>query len=121
MLKQEGYDLIGAALEVYNEKKGGLLEEIYQQCMEKELKLQSIPFESKKGLKVYYKGQVLDRTYVPDLYVHNAIMVELKAVSELHDEHRAQLMNYMRITQTKVGYLINFGNMKELKWERYII
>jgi GxxExxY protein len=121
MLKQEGYNLIGAAIEVYHEMKGGLLEEIYQQCLEEELKLRGIPFESKKGLNVYYKLKKLDKIYVPDLYVYDGIMVELKAVKELADEHRAQLLNYMRLTNTIVGYLLNFGNTHELKWERFMI
>ena len=121
MLEKEGYELMGAAFEVYNEMNGGLLEEIYQQCMEEELTLRQMQFDSKKELSVYYKQKKLDKVYIPDLYVFNAIMVELKAVKELNDEHRAQLMNYMRITDTKVGYLINFGKMKELEWERYIL
>ena len=121
MLKQEGYNLVGAAIEVYNEMKGGLLEEIYQQCLEEELKLREIPFESKKELQVYYKQKKLNKIYIPDLYVYDGFMVELKAVKELTDEHRAQLLNYMRITRTKVGYLLNFGDMHELKWERFMI
>ena len=121
MFKKEGYALMGAAFEVYNELGFGLLEEIYQQALEIELKIQKITFESKKELNVYYKQKKLDKVYIPDLYAFDGIMVELKAVKELNDEHRAQLMNYMRITHTKVGYLINFGNSKELKWERYII
>lgn len=121
MLKQEGYDLISAALEVYSELGGGLLEEIYQQALEEELKLRKIPFKSKMELSVFYKGKQLDKTYIPDLYVFNAIKVELKAVKELTDEHRAQLLNYMRITKTKVGYLLNFGGMHGLQWERFVI
>jgi GxxExxY protein len=121
MLKQEGYNLVGAALEVYHEMHGGLLEEIYQQCLEAELKHREIPFESKKELNVYYKQKRLDKIYIPDLYVYEGIMVELKAVKELSDEHRAQLLNYMRITKTRVGYLLNFGDMHELKWERFMV
>ena len=121
MLKQEGYNLVGAAIEVYHEMKGGLLEEIYQQCLEEELKHREISFESKKELIVYYKQKKIDKTYIPDLYVYDGIMVELKAVKELTDEHRAQLLNYMRLTKTKVGYLLNFGDMNELKWERFVI
>lgn len=121
MFKQEGYKLIGAAFEVYNELGFGLLEEIYQQALVLELVSKNIPFESKKELKVYYKQRKLDKTYIPDLYVYDGIMVELKAVKELSDEHRAQLMNYMKITNTKVGYLINFGKSEQLDWERFII
>ncbi|MFA6715308.1 MAG: GxxExxY protein [Victivallales bacterium] len=121
MFKQEGYELIGAAFEVYNELGFGLLEEIYQQAMELELASRNIPFDSKKEQKVYYKQKKLDKVYVPDLFVYNGIMAELKAVKEINDEHRAQLMNYMRITNTKVGYLINFGKPEQLDWERFII
>ena len=121
MLEKEGYALMGVAFEVFNEMKGGLLEEIYQQCMEEELQSQDILFQSKKELSVFYKKKKLDKTYLPDLFVLDAIMVELKSVKALNDEHRAQLLNYMRITHTKVGYLLNFGKMDELEWERYII
>ncbi|MDD5598415.1 MAG: GxxExxY protein [Victivallaceae bacterium] len=121
MLKQEGYELIGAAFEVYNELGFGLLEEIYQQALEFELETRNIPFDSKRELKVYYKQRKLDKVYIPDLFVYNGIIAELKAVKELNDEHRAQLMNYMRITNTKVGYLINFGKSEQLDWERFII
>lgn len=113
--------MVGAALEVYHEMHGGLLEKIYQQCLEVELKHREIPFESKKELNVYYKQKRLDNIYIPDLYVYEGIMVELKAVKELSDEHRAQRLNYMRITKTRVGYLLNFGDVHELKWERFVI
>ena len=121
LFKEEGYNLIGAAFEVYNEIGGGLLEEIYQQCLEIELGLRCIPFDSKKVLSVYYKNKSIEKVYVPDLVVYDGIIVELKAVKELMPEHEAQLFNYMRITKFEVGYLINFGNTDELKWKRYII
>ena len=121
MFKQEGYDLVGAAFEVYNEMGGGLLEEIYQQCLEEELSIRKITFESKKELAVWYKKKKLAKTYIPDLYVFNGIMAELKAVRKITEEHQAQLLNYMRITQTKVGYIINFGDLNDLEWERYVI
>lgn len=121
MLKQEGYELIGAAFEVYNELGSGMLEEIYQQALELELKIRNIPFDSKRELNVYYKQNKLEKVYIPDLFVYDGIIAELKAVKELNDEHRAQLMNYMKITNTKVGYLINFGKSEQLDWERYII
>src|SRR5690606_32399702 len=71
-------------------------------------KIRGIPFESKKPLQVYYKGQRLDQKYIPDVMVCDQIVVELKAVQTLIPEHEAQLINYMRITQQPVGYLINF-------------
>ena len=118
---KEGYSLMGVAFEVYNELGHGLLEEIYQQAMEIELELRSIQFESKKQLEVYYKSRKLDKIYIPDLYVFGGIIVELKSVDCLNADHEAQLFNYMKITGTNVGYLINFGSKDELKWKRYIV
>src|SRR5580693_819716 len=95
--KDEGYKLIGAAFEVYNEQGYGLSEEIYQESFEIELEKRGIPFRSKQELKCFYKGRELVKKYVPDLLVFNALVVELKSVSELFPEHEAQLINYLRI------------------------
>lgn len=121
MLKQEGYDLVGAALEVYNEIGCGLLEEIYQQSLEIELKFREIPFDTKRQLNVFYKSQKLDKIYFPDLIVFDSIVVELKAVKEILPEHEAQLINYMKITKMDVGYILNFGNHEKLEWKRFIL
>ena len=121
MLKQEGYDLVGAALEVYNELGGGMLEEIYQQSLEIELKFRDIPFDAKRQLNVFYKLQKLDKIYIPDLIVFGSIIVELKAVREILPEHEAQLINYMKITKIGVGYILNFGNHEQLEWKRFIL
>ncbi|HAV13847.1 MAG TPA: GxxExxY protein, partial [Opitutae bacterium] len=61
------------------------------------------------------------KRYIPDLEVAEEIMVELKAVKELTSEHEQQLLNYMHITKKAVGYLINFGPMKQLEWKRFIL
>lgn len=112
---------MGAAFEVHNVQGGGLLEEIYQQSLEVELELRDIPFRRKEELKVHYKGRVLDKRYTPDLFVHGRIVVELKSVSTLAPEHEAQLMNYMRITRSPIGYLINFGPIGKLEYKRFIL
>lgn len=121
MLKQEGYDLIGAAFEVYNVLGYGMAEEIYQQSLEIELGIRSIPFLSKTELEVEYKNQKLTTVYRPDLLVFHGIVVELKAVKKLTTEHEAQLFNYLRISRKKVGYLINFGSANELQWKRFAL
>lgn len=121
MLKQEGYDLMGAAFEVYNVLGYGMAEEIYQQSLEIEPGLRGISYQSKAEVEVAYKGQTLTTVYRPDLLVFNEIIVELKAVKALAPEHEAQLFNYMRISKKKVGYLINFGNSKELEWKRFAL
>ena len=67
-----------------------------------------------------YKGNVLETKYCPDLFVFEAIIVELKAVTELVSEHEAQLFNYLRIAHQPVGYLLNFGRKGELQWKRFL-
>jgi len=119
--KDEGYKLMGAAFEVYNEQGFGLTEEIYQESLEIELELRGISFCSKQELKCFYKGRELKKRYVPDLFVFGGLVVELKAVSQLLPEHEAQLINYMRITKQPVGYLINFGHKETLEWKRFIL
>ncbi len=121
MLEQEGYDFMGAAFEVYNVLGYGMAEEIYQQSLEMELGLRSIPFLSKATVDVAYKGRELSTKYQPDLLVFGEIVVELKAVKVLAPEHEAQLFNYLRISKKRVGYLINFGSANELEWKRFAV
>jgi GxxExxY protein len=121
MYKDEGYQVMGAAFEVYNELGYGMAEEIYQQSLEIEFRLRDIPFQSKRELTVFYKSRPLDTHYVPDLFAFNAIVIELKAVAELISDHEAQLFNYMRISRQPVGYLINYGQKSGLQWKRFIL
>ena len=121
LFSQEGYDLMAAAFAVHNENGNGLLEEIYQESMELELGLRGIPYTAKQELKVFYKGRELKKRYIPDLFVYEGIIVELKAVSALTPEHEAQLINYLRLTKKPVGYLINFGPIKGVEWKRFVI
>ena|SRR5437899_503311 len=115
LFREEGYQLMGAAFEVYNENGSGLLEEIYQESLEIELTLRGIPFRAKQELAVFYKGRELQKRYIPDLHVFGSMIVELKAVTELAPEHEAQVLNYLRITRQPVGYLINFAHRDTLK------
>ena len=119
--KDEGYKLMGAAFEVYNEQGHGLAEEIYQESLEIELELRGIAFQTKQELKCFYKGRELKKRYVPDLFAFDCLVVELKAASQLLPEHEAQLINYLRITKQPVGYLINFGHKDTLEWKRFIL
>jgi len=118
---QEGYELMGAAFEVHNVQGGGLSEEIYQQSLEIELGMRSIPFQRKQELTIFYKGRELVKKYIPDLFVYERMVVELKSVDELSPGHEAQIMNYMRITKQPIGYLINFGPIGKLQYQRIIL
>jgi GxxExxY protein len=121
MYKQQGYDFMGAAFEVYNQLGYGMAEEVYQQCLEVELELRGIPFLTKHELRLSYKGKVLEKKYVPDFYAFELIVVEIKSVSQLIPDHEAQLFNYMRIAHQPVGYLINFGHRDNLEWKRFVL
>lgn len=120
-LAEEGFELMGAAFEVHRVVRGGLLEEVYQESLEEELLLRRIPFVRKQELAVFYKGRELRQRYIPDLYVHGEIVVELKSVRVLAPEHVAQLLNYMRLSRKAVGYLINFGPLGKVEWRRYVL
>lgn len=112
------YDITGAAMEVYNVLGRGMEEAIYQESLERELDLRHIPYSRQQTLHCYYKDFQLDKTYKVDLYI-NGVIVELKSVSDIISEHRAQLLNYMRITKSDRGMLINYGE-KSLRVERYL-
>jgi len=117
---RESYQIAGAAFEVYREKGCGFLESVYQECMEIELWLQAIPFVPQKALALEYKGRPLRAKYEPDLICHEKIVVELKAVTEITDEYRAQAQNYLKATGLRLGLLINFGHYPKAQVERIV-
>ena len=116
--KDESYAIIGACFEVYNEKGCGFLEPVYQECLGIEFEQGRIPAIAKPSLTLSYRGQILKQTYEPDYVCFGKIIVELKAVSALTDEHRAQLLNYLHATGFELGLLVNFGRYPKLKYER---
>ena len=120
LYKDESYKIVGASFEVYREKGCGFLEGVYQECMEIELRLQGVPYAAKKPLKLEYKGCPLRSTYEPDFICYEKIVLELKAVTELADEHRAQVQNYLKATGMKLGLLINFGHYPKAQVERIV-
>ncbi len=121
LYQQQGYDFMAAVFEVYNEMGHGFLGEVYHESLELELIQRGIPFVSKPKLLLSYKGQLLKKQYEADLIVVGEIIVELKAVKNLLPEHEAQLINYLRATRKRVGYLINFGSFPKLEWKRFVL
>ena len=95
---------------MYREMGSGFLEAVYQECMEKELRVRSIPFIARQGLKLMYKGAPLAQSYKPDLICYDSIIVELKALKELESRHEAQALNYLKATGLKLALLVNFGS-----------
>ena len=120
-LEKESYAIRGAIFEVYRELVCGFLEAVYQECLEKELAIMNIPFLSQLALQLFYKGETLNQTYKPDLICYDSIIVELKALSEIVREHKAQLLNYLKATGLKVGLLVNFGSYPKAVVERLVL
>lgn len=118
--KDECFKIIGACFEVYNEKGCGFLESVYQECLEIENEYQQIPFVSQQTLRLFYRGKELKQKFIPDFICYGRIIVEIKAVSKLTDEHRAQVINYLNATGYELGVLINFGSHQRLEWERLV-
>jgi GxxExxY protein len=119
-LKDETYQILGACFEVYNEKECGFTEPIYQQCLEIELGLKSIPFAAQKSFRIEYKGHTLNKTFEPDFISFGTVIIEIKAVSKLCDNHRSQVLNYLNATGIQVGLLVNFGHFPKLEYERIV-
>ena len=120
ILEQETYRILGASFEVYKEKGCGFLEPVYQECLELEFGLQGIVFVPKPPVRLEYKGRPLQHAYQPDLICFSKVLVELKAASQIVDEHRAQVLNYLNATGVEVGLLVNFGHYPLLQYERII-
>ena len=116
--KDESYAIIGACFEVYNAKGCGFLEPVYQECLAIEFEHQRIPAIPKPLLTLSYRDRTLQQTYQADFVCFEKIILELKAVSKLADEHRAQLLNYLHATGFLLGLLVNFGHYPKLEYER---
>jgi GxxExxY protein len=120
MFKEEVYQIVAAAIEVHRELGSGFAEAVYHEAMEIELKSWNVPFESCKVLRISYKGQLLEKSYVADIICFDTIVVELKALDRLSDREESQLLNYLKATNLRVGLLINFGAVGKLEWRRFI-
>lgn len=119
-LKNENYNITGAAMHVYNTLGNGFLEAVYQEALEIEFKKRDIPYEREKELTIYYEGKPLQKKYFADFVCYDSIIVELKAVKEIDDTHRSQVYNYLKATGFKLGLLFNFGHYNGLEWERKV-
>jgi GxxExxY protein len=118
--KDESYAIIGSCFAVYKEKGCGFLEPVYHECLEIEFELQQIPFLSKPPQSLRYRGRTLIQTFTPDFVCYDKIIVEIKAVAGLADEHRAQLLNYLSATGCELGLLVNFGHYPKIEYERLV-
>jgi len=121
LFRDEVYAIQGAIFEVYREMGCGFLEAVYQECLEKELRRRHLPFTAQPELSIQYKGDPLAQHYRPDLVCFDAIIVEVKAVPTVRNEHKAQLLNYLKATGLRLGLLVNFGHHPRAEIQRMVL
>ncbi len=107
--RDESYKIIGACMEVHKQLGCGFLEPVYQKALAEEFKIQGIPYIREKRFKVFYKGINLEKEYVADFVCYDKIILELKALSDIESTHQAQIINYLKLANMKLGIIINFG------------
>ena len=118
-LKDEVYQVVGCAMEVLNTLGHGLLEKPYENALVVDFKLHNIPFKQQPQYDVIYKS-VKVGVYIPDLIVYDQIVVDTKTVERITNIERGQILNYLKITNLKVGLILNFKHPK-LEWVRFVL
>ncbi len=120
IFKDENYKIVGICMDVHRILGGGLSEIVYKDALEYEFQLQGIPFRREKEYPVPYKDIILPHKFYADFVVYDNIILEVKAVSAIIDEHIAQTINYVRLTKGRLGIIANF-NMLTLQHKRLIV
>jgi GxxExxY protein len=119
--RDECYQIQGAVFDVYKEMGSGFLEAVYHECLGRELLKRGITFVQHQELKLFYKGDELRQTYIPDYVCYESIIVEIKALSATTGAHKAQVLNYLKATGMRLGLLINFGGYPKATIERIVL
>jgi GxxExxY protein len=120
IFQDECYAILGACFEVYKNKGCGFHEPVYQECLGIEFEYCRVPAIPQPGLSLEDRGRVLAQQYLPDFVCFGNVIVELKSVVALTDEHRAQALNYLKAASFKLGLLVNFGHYPKLEYERIV-
>ena len=111
--------IIGCAFEVYNTLGNCFLEKVYEHALMVEFEINKIDVVNQAPLKVYYKNHIVGN-YFADILVQDKIILELKVVNHLENIHKAQLLNYLQASKIKIGYLLNFGHLERLEFQRLV-
>jgi GxxExxY protein len=119
LLKEEVYQIVGAAIEVLNEIGHGLHEKPYENAIVVEFGIRKIPFQQQVNFDVLYKGHKVG-LFIPDLIAFGSVVVDAKVIDRVADVERGQMLNYLRKTKHRVGVILNFKNPK-LEWERIVL
>ncbi len=117
--KELSKKIIGCAITVHKSVGPGFLENVYEQSLCIELKLRNIPFTRQKMYSIFYKNHNVG-TYIADIAVDNKIIVELKSVPYIKRNMEAQLLNYLHVSNIRVGYVINFRNTR-IEFKRFVL
>jgi len=119
IFKEESYKIIGSCLAVFNKMGSGFLESVYQEALEIQFKHDKVPFEKEKRLHIKFNDIQLDKFFKADFVCFRNIIVELKATPFIHKNDIAQVLNYLRATDMRLGILVNFGE-KSLVYKRVL-
>jgi GxxExxY protein len=119
LLKEEVFQIVGSAIEVLNALGNGLVEKPYENALVVEFGLRKIPFRQQPSFDVLYKDQKIG-LFVPDLIAFDSVVVDTKVIDRITNHERGLMLNYLRITNTRVGVILNFKRAK-LEWERVIL
>jgi GxxExxY protein len=118
--KKEAYEIIGLCMEVHNHLGGGFLEVVYKDALEYEFRENNILYRRERIFDVHYKDIVLPHKFNADFVVMDKIILEVKAVSVILDEHIAQTLNYLAVSRLKLALLVNFSKAK-LEYQRFVL
>lgn len=119
IFKEESYKIIGICMNIHSTLGNGFLEAVYSEVLEKEFVKNYIPYKREVKLDLFFNGEKLDKKYKADFICFDNIILEIKAVSFIHENFTKQTLNYLKATDKKLGLLINFGE-KSLKYKRII-
>ena len=100
-----------AGMKIHRKLGVGLYENVYEECLAYELKERGLNVERQKDIKVEYENLIIQKAFRVDLLIENKLIIEIKAVPEINDYHFFQLLNYLRLTEMKLGMILNFHLM----------
>jgi len=119
LAKEEVFQIVGCAIEVLNVLGHGLVEKPYENALAVELGLRNVPFQQQPSFDVLYKEHKVG-LFIPDLIAFDAVVVDTKVIDRITDHERGLMLNYLRITNLRVGVILNFKRAK-LEWERIVL
>ena len=113
------YKLTGFAMKIMNSIGHGFREKTYENAFCVELSNNNVPFSNQKQFSVYYENEVVDN-FIPDLVIDDRVIIEFKTVENINNDHKGQLINYLKVTGIKVGMIMNFKH-PQLEWKRLVL